>query len=329
MNSGNSKTVLITGGCGFIGCNLVSHLARRGYALRVLDNLSNASSHWGSVLGKGCPRPSVRASVELTIGDIRDEDTVYRVVNGVGAVVHLAAYPGVTESLKAPAETWEVNTGGTLNLLEASRRSDVGCFVFASSNAAVGDQEPPIDETRIPRPLSPYGASKLAGEALCSAYYRSFGLRTLSLRFSNCVGPYSDRKSSVVATFIRKAVAGEPLTIHGSGDQTRDFVHVSDVCRAIDLCLTLRQKDQVGRETPWGEVFQVGTGIETSIRELCSIIAEVSGDNAEVVYEERREGDIQRNYSDISRARRVLGFEPAVTLREGIAELWERRLAGG
>lgn len=308
------KSILITGGCGFIGTNLTRYLADKGYRIRILDNLSTGKKEYLDAL-------NLSEAPELLIEDIRNEEAAEKAVESMDAVVHLAAHTSVVDSLENPKETWDINVVGTLNLLEACRQNGVAKFIFASSNAVVGEQPPPIDESKIPKPSSPYGASKLAVEALCSAYYHSFGLKTISLRFANCYGPYCDHISSVTTRFMRWTKEGKPLIIYGDGNQTRDFVHVDDVCQAIYLSLTIPDS---GLSTPdYGEVFQIASGIETSINELAEMIKEMAGNKPQIIYEAERKGEIRRNYSDITKARRVLGFEPKIKLREGLKELWE------
>jgi len=302
------KTILITGGCGFIGTNLAEYLSGKGYRVRILDNLSSSSQVWT------VNPPPTQQTAELIIGDIRDKDMVNQALKGVDAVVHLAAHTSVVGSLENPEENWDININGTLNLLEACRQNRVDKFIFASSNAAVGEQTPPIDERTIPRPLSPYGASKLAGEALCSAYYHSFGLKTISLRFANCYGPYSDHKSSVIARFMGWAREGKPLIIYGDGNQTRDFIHVVDVCQAIYLSLMTLDF--------YSEVFQIASGVETTINELAEMIEEVTGNKLQIIHQMERKAEIRRNYADVSKARAFLGFQPKVELREGLKRLW-------
>jgi len=334
-----AKTILITGGCGFIGTNLVKYLSNKGYRVRILDNLStpsrkflNQESPVTSPLPSQAVNPEL-SSTDLVVGDIRDCQAVKRAIEGVDAVVHLAAHTSVVESLEKPKEDWDINVNGTLNLLEACRCSGVDRFICASSNAVVGEQDPPIDETKIPRPLSPYGASKLACEALCSTYYHSFGLKTVSLRFSNCYGPYAEHKPSVIAKFIDWARKGEPLVIYGDGNQTRDFVHVDDICQAIHLSLIIAQPPKLSQQTqqtlstqetpPWGEVFQIASGVETSINQLAELIKAMTDSQLSIVHKPKRKGEIERNYSDITKARRLLGFEPRIKLREGLRELWQ------
>lgn len=300
--------VLITGGCGFIGTNLIKYLDGKGYSLRVIDNLSAGNKQYLETL-------SLNETPELITEDIRNKEAVNKAVAGIDAVVHLAAHTSVVESLENPGEAWDINVNGTLNLLEACRRKGVARFIFASSNAVLGEQPPPNDELKIPQPLSPYGASKLAGEALCSTYYHSFGLKTVSLRFANCYGPYSDHKPIVTALFMRQVKKGENLVIYGDGNQTRDFIHADDISQAIYLSLTSRNQT-------CGEVFQIASGIETSINQLVELIGAISDKKLQIVYEPERKGEIRRNYSDISKARAVLGFEPGVRLRKGLHDLW-------
>ena len=302
------QTVLVTGGCGFLGTNLVESLREMGHKVRILDNLSTSCREWQS------GRLPLAASANLVVGDIRYGETVARAMQGADAIVHLAADTSVVGSLENPGESWDINANGTFNLLEACRRYGVARFIFASSNAVVGEQSLPIDETKVPRPVSLYGASKLAGEALCSAYHQSFGLETICLRFANCYGIHSEHKPSVVSKFVREVKERKPLVIYGDGNQTRDFVHAVDICQAIHLSLTISGS--------CGEVFQVASGVETTINELVEMIKEISGSDIQIVHQPERKGEIKRNYSDIGKARATLGFKPEIELREGVKELW-------
>lgn len=299
--------VLITGGCGFVGANLLHYLYEKHCTIRILDNLSTGKKEY-------IDRLSLPESPELIMGDIRNKENVGKAVEGMDAIVHLAAHTNVIESLENPDDSWDINVTGTFNLLEACRKDGIEEFVFASSNAVAGEQTPPINETKLPQPLSPYGASKLAGEALCSAYYHSYGLKTTSLRFSNLYGPFADHKTSVIAKFIELARKEIPFTIYGDGNQTRDFVHVDDICHAIYLSLT--------NQTSHGEVFQIARGKETTINELVEILNKIAGKKIRTIHEPERKGEIRRTYSDISKAREVLGFEPQVELKEGLMQLW-------
>ncbi len=298
------KTYLITGGCGFIGVNLISQLAAAGNRIRVIDDLS---------LGR--KEDIERFDVELQVGDIRDSALMQQLCRGVDVVVHLAAHTRVMDSIADPTLNFAINAAGTLNVLQASRDCGVGKVIFASTGGAIlGEQEPPVHEGLVPRPMSPYGASKLAGEAYCSAFFGSYGLNTVALRFANVYGPHSYRKGSVVAQYFKCLIRGEPLVVYGDGQQTRDFVFVEDLVRAIMLA------DQI--DTP-GEVFQIASGRETSIQELLSVIRQVlPGVKFELQYEPPRKGEILRNYAKIDKARRVLKFEPTIQLSEGLRLTW-------
>ena len=312
------KTILITGGCGFIGTNLVKYLYERRYKVRILDNLSTPSPIWTPDTHLSS-LPPLTQSTELLAGDIRDPEMIKKALEGMDAVVHLAAHASVVESLKKPKENWDVNVNGTLNLLEACRHKGVGKFIFASSNAVLGEQPPPVDESKIPQPLSPYGASKLAGEALCSTYYHAFGLNTISLRFANCYGPHSEHNPSVITRFMDWARQGKPLIVYGDGNQTRDFIHAFDICQAIHLALTTLDSENKTQDLL---LFQIASGVETSVNELADLIRKIDADHQiPVIYEPRRKGEIERNYSDITKAKKLLGFEPKTTLKEGLEAL--------
>src|SRR5262249_18803658 len=206
------------------------------------------------------------------------------------------------------------NVVGTLNYLEACRRHGVRRFVFASSGAPIGNCEPPLHEEMPAHPVSPYGASKLAGEAYCSAYQRSFEVETVALRFGNCYGPFSSHKRSVVAKSIRQALAQEPWEILGGGHQTRDFIYVQDITDAIIRAAAV---EGIG-----GEVVQIATNSETTVLELAARLAKVLANHRVAVAGMRnasaRVGDVMRNYSDTRKARVRLGWVPRVPLEEGL-----------
>lgn len=312
---------LITGGCGFIGRALAAELlAEPSQSVRVLDNLST---------GERADLRAVRAFSELSAssdftdwstplafleGDILDERAVALALTGADVVVHLAANTGVPQSVADPGSDCRINVIGVLNVLEGCREAGIGRFVFASSGAPLGDQTPPIHEEMAPRPASPYGASKLAGEGYCSAYHHCFGIETVVLRFGNVYGEGSDHKGSVVAKFIRAALKGERLEIYGDGSQTRDFIHISDLTRAIRLAT---EAPGIG-----GETFQIATASETTVEELTRKLLEAMRREGlpepEVVHGATRQGDIKRNYSDTSKARDHLGWSAVVPLEEGL-----------
>ena len=294
--------ILVSGGAGFIGSNLARLVAARGDRLRVLDDLSIGRTAYLA----GVPHELVHAS-------LADAGAVRGAVAGVDAVVHLAARAGIPDSVADPLGTLEANVTRTVELLDAARRAGVRRFVFASSNAAAGDHEPPSDETDLPHPLSPYGASKLAGEAYLQAYAATYGMAACILRFSNAYGPYSLHKKSVVAAWLRAALAGQPITIHGDGEQTRDFVFAEDLGRAILAALDAPEADVAG------EVFQAGTGRETTVNALAAAVGRASGRGIEVRHGAVRPGDVVRNVSNVAKAARVLGYRAAVDLDAGLA----------
>jgi len=248
-------------------------------------------------------------------GDIRDVKAVEQVIQGADYIVHLAANTGVEPSMNDPQYDMESNVVGTFNILEAARHlPNPHAIVFASSNAPLGAAELPANEKSPLRPLSPYGASKAAGEAYMSAYAESFDLRTAALRFGNVYGPGSLHKGSVVAKFIRRAVAGQPLEIYGDGTQSRDFIYIDDLVRGIMLAAT----------TPGiaGETFQLSPGSETTVQEITDSLSEAlmaRGYEAPTVnYTEKRKGDMQKNYSDVSKAKNKLGWSTEQDLIEGL-----------
>ncbi|HML96320.1 MAG TPA: GDP-mannose 4,6-dehydratase [Thermodesulfobacteriota bacterium] len=312
----DKKSVLVTGGCGFIGVNLAARLLGTGrFAVTVLDNMSTGSAAdlEAALLEHGLDNPEVT----VVEGDVRDLARCEEACRGMNAVVHLAAQAGVPQSIDDPFGDAGVNVLGTLNMLEAARRAGAGMFVFASSNAPLGAAPPPSREDTAPRPLSPYGAAKLAGEGYCSAYHASYGLQTVVLRFSNAYGPWSLHKSSVVARFIKDGLSTGRLTVYGDGSQTRDLVHADDITRAIELTL------DSGPEETAGGIFQLGTGVETVVLQVAAIVADLVGKGIRIDFAPARPGEASRSFSYIGKARALLGYAPAVTLREGISETLE------
>jgi UDP-glucose 4-epimerase len=319
-----SSLVLITGGAGFIGANLINYLLKKDrYHIRIFDNLSIGRKDYIEQILNSLNLARSKNPVEFIEADIRNTKQVEEAVEGVDTVVHLAAQTSVVDSLKNPEENFEINAKGTLNLLEACRKRGIERFIYASSNAVVGEQAPPIDEKKVPMPLSPYGASKLAGEALCSTYYHSFGIKAVSLRFANVYGPYSEHKTSVVTRFIQRAKEGMPLVIYGDGEQTRDFIHAKDISSAIELTMSyeLSIRSQV-------LIFQIANGMETRIIYLANMIRKLAvasgGEDPNIIFESSRKGEIRKNYSDITKAKDILRFRPKIGLEEGLRDLWER-----
>lgn len=311
---------LITGGCGFLGTALIQRLLQKNEnAIRVLDNLRTGTrrdlslvSHYNELTVHNLSRPPV--GVELVVGDVMDEKLALEVSKCCDIIVHFAANTGVGPSVENPRADMLANVVGTFNYLEAARINKISRFIFASSGAPAGEVEPPIHEEIPPHPVSPYGASKLAGEGYCSAFKRTFGIDTVVLRFGNVYGPGSVHKSSVVAKFIRRALVGDILEIYGDGTQTRDFIYIDDLIDAVMLSATL---PNIG-----GEVFQIATNRETTVSEvaekLVSTMKAAGVTNIKIVNAETRLGDVKRNFSDTSKAKNRLGWQPQINLDEGL-----------
>ena len=314
---------LITGGCGFIGTALVRRLLKQGIGnIRIVDNLSVGSKEDLGMVTKflevdrneifeNLPR-----SVQLIVGDILDEQLAINASKGCDVIVHLAANTGVGPSVIEPRKDMQVNVLGPFNYLWAAKENNVSRFIFASSGAPIGEVSPPIHEELAPHPVSPYGASKLAGEGYCSAFKRTYGLETVALRFGNVYGPGSLHKSSVVAKFIKEAINGGSLIINGDGNQTRDFIYIDDLINAIILA---SESPNIG-----GEVFQIASNSETTVNDLVSLLERILKESnlwrSSIVNAEPRIGDVRRNYSSTEKANNLLGWRPEKSLELGVKE---------
>ena len=296
--------VLVTGGCGFVGTNLIARMnAVGGFDVRVLDNES---------MGKREHLAGLAA--EFVHGDLREPDAVEKAVEGRDGVVHLAADTRVMDSIADPRFNMDNNVLGSMNVLEAMRKSGTRILVNASTGGAiVGEVDPPVHEEMVPRPISPYGASKLAVEGYCSAYMGSYGIRSLSLRFSNVYGPRSFHKGSVVAAFYKRLLDGQDIIVYGDGSQVRDFIFVEDLCDGIIA----------GLRSQASGAIQLGSGTPTTVNDLLDAIRPVVAPRAlNVDYRPARAGEIHATYCDVSKARRELGFEVKTPLSEGLARTW-------
>ena len=315
---------LITGGCGFIGTSLIKTLINENnHNIRVLDNLTTGTR--GDLL-EACTYSEMSVEsvnefngIELVVGDILDEELAVKVTKNADVIIHLAANTGVGPSVENPRADCMANVIGTFNYLEAARINNVPRFVFASSGAPAGEVEPPIHEELPPHPVSPYGASKLAGEGYCSAYHKTFNIQTVMLRFGNVYGPGSLHKSSIVAKFIRQALNKETLEIYGDGAQTRDFIYIDDLISALRLAVTT---EGIG-----GEAFQIASNKETTVGEITEKMVEILNQNGindiDVINGETRLGDVKRNYSDTSKAKNRLGWQPTMNQNEGLKKTVE------
>lgn len=293
----------MTGGLGFIGTNLIPKLIQEFNAeIIVLDNFSNNSEQLDT------------SNLQIIRGDIRDKSLVEDAVGEVNGVIHLAAHTRVMDSIETPIVNFETNVVGTLNLLEAMRKFNVTTLINASTGGAIlGDATPPINEDMVAKPTSPYGASKLAIEGYLHAYGASFGLNAISLRFSNIYGPYCRKKKSVVAAFLEHITERNSVTVYGDGTQTRDFLFVDDLVEGIMLAIKYGSNN----------VFQLGSGRGTSINDLISSLKETTGINFKVEYKPFRNGEIKHTFCDISKAKKLINYNPATDLKTGLNKLWE------
>ena len=292
---------VVTGGAGFIGSHIVDALIERGDEVHVIDNLG---------AGK---QENVNENAALHIEDIGDLERIQNIFEGVDYVFHLAALPRVSFSLEYPAKTHETNVTGAFNVLEAAYRAGVSRVVFSSSSSIYGDQDTmPLVETMQPNPKSPYALHKRIGELYAHMYANVFGLPTVSLRYFNIYGKRQDPEGPyalVTVKFMRQKTNGEALTITGDGEQTRDFTYVGDV---VDANIAASESDQVGS----GEVMNIGAGNNVSINRLAELIG------GETTYVEARY-EPRDTLADTHRAKQVLGWEPKVTIDEGIKDLKE------
>ncbi|WP_018896711.1 SDR family NAD(P)-dependent oxidoreductase [Rhizobium sp. 2MFCol3.1] len=311
----SSKRILVTGGAGFIGSELVAQLARQGHEIIVIDNLSNGKRENLDCLGNG--------NVHLVTDDIRDTDAMQRHMKGASTVYHLACL-GVRHSLYEPFENHDVNATGTLRLLQVARSFEVARFVHVSSSEVYGTASTvPMTEMHPTYPMTVYGAGKLAGECYARAFYRSYGFPTVVVRPFNSFGPRSHHEGDsgeVIPKFMLRAMAGKPLIIHGDGTQTRDFSFVTDTARAI---MQAAEADEAV-----GMTINVGAGKEISINDLALAVKSVVGSNSvQIVHEEPRPGDVLRLCADSSQAADILGFQPTVSLKDGLRHLHQWYLA--
>jgi UDP-glucose 4-epimerase len=297
--------VLITGGAGFIGANLVGHLkATGGYDIVVLDDETLGSRTQLTQFG-----------IEFIKADILDEAALDAALRGVDIVVHLAADSRVIDSLADPARNFRINVMGTFALLQRARAAGIKRFVNASTGGAIlGEAMAPIREDMPARPASPYGASKLAGEGYCSAFRQAYGLPTISLRFSNIYGPYSRHKRNVVAQFFKSILKGEDLIVHGDGSQVRDYLFVGDLVDGIEKAML----------SDVGDTVQLASGRPTTINELIEMIRKTvgSGHPVRVRHEAFRTGEIRTTWCNIDVAR-SMNFDPRTSLEDGLRQTWQ------
>ncbi|HYF13553.1 MAG TPA: NAD-dependent epimerase/dehydratase family protein [Phycisphaerales bacterium] len=316
----SGRAVLVTGGAGFIGGHLVDALMSLGAAVNVIDDLSNSGlDHLAGLIELEPDR------IRFTHASVLDDEALRDAAEGVRTVFHLAALGSVPRSVEAPQRTWSVNATGTVRVLEAARALGAERVVFAASSSAYGDQpELPKVETQPPRPMSPYAASKLAGEHLLATWSRTYGLSTVSLRYFNVFGPRQPADSAyagVVAAFAKALLNGNAPTIYGDGEQTRDMTYVSSAVLG-----TLLAGAAPARLA--GEAINIGTGRRVTVTELAAMMARAcASPHLRASHLPERAGDVKHSLADIGLAKRVLGYEPIGSLEDGIAETveWFRR----
>ena len=293
---------LITGAAGFLGSALAEHLAREGHQVRGLDDLST-----------GDPK-ALSPDVHFTRGDVNDRPKLWTLLQEVDCVYHLAARVSVQESVLYPREYNAVNVGGTVSLMEAMRDVGVRRVIFASSGAVYGDQgEQPLKESATPDPHSPYAVSKVSAEHYIRTIGKLWGMDTVCLRIFNAYGPGQHLPAShppVVPHFLRQALRGGSLVVHGDGEQTRDYVYVDDVVSAMVAASTAPNVN--------GLVINIGSGTETSIRELVKSVGDATGREVDTLFNANTSGGVSRMRADISLAAKKLNYKPSIKLDEGL-----------
>lgn len=306
----NPPLYLVTGGCGFIGSHLVEALCAQGARVRILDDLSTGSRSYLA---------NCRGEPEIRIGDAADPETLAEACRDVHGIFHLAALVSVAASVERPLDNHRINATGTLLVLEAARRAGVRRVIYASTAAVYGnDPTLPKHEDLPPAPASPYAAAKLASEYYLKLYASLYGLQTLSLRFFNVFGPRQDPRSpysGVITRFLDAVRAGRPLTVFGDGRQSRDFVHVRDVVKALLAAMAPSAPSD-------GTVINVATGRATDLLFLIGLLEKLAGRRVQIDFAPPRVGDVRHSLADISRARQLLGYAPSISLEQGLEELW-------
>ncbi|MBI1870332.1 MAG: SDR family oxidoreductase [Chlamydiae bacterium] len=299
---------LVTGGAGFIGSHLSRALLEKGYRVRVFDNFSTGKKE--NLLG-------IENQVEIVKGDLADDQALLQAVRGIDTIFHLGAIPSVPRSLENPRQTHQANVVGTFNLLLAARPYPIKRLVYSSSSSVYGNKAIlPKEESMLPEPLSPYAASKLAGEYDCSVFHSVYGTPTVSLRYFNVFGPRQDPNSlyaAVIPKFITQLLQGKPATIYGDGLQTRDFTYVQDVIRANLLAA------EAGPEI-LGKIYNIAGGKSVSLLELLAEIENTLGFHIPPLFEPSRKGEVRDSLASIERAKSDLKYMPRFSLREGLKE---------
>jgi len=314
MSNLKNKKVLVTGGAGFIGCNLVRRFIKEKAQVRVFDNFST---------GKRQNLSDVYDAIELVEGDLRDFALVLEATQNIDIIFHEAALPSVIRSVKAPNTTNDVNITGTLNLLEAARVNNVRRVVYASSSSIYGDSLVlPKKEDMTPDPLSPYAVSKITGEHYMKVFHRLYGIETVILRYFNVYGPFQDptsEYSGVIAKFITAFLNNRPITVHGDGEQSRDFTYVDDVVEANILAVDADVS---------GDVFNVACGTRNTLNQMIEILKSIfNKEEYKITYTEARPGDVKHSQAEVSKIKEKLNFKAVTSFEKGLRKTadWYRK----
>jgi UDP-glucose 4-epimerase len=309
------RTVLVTGGAGFIGSNLVHALLERGDRVRVLDNFSTGNRDNLAEL----------ADVEVIEGDLRSYERVHAAVRGSELVFHQGALPSVPRSVQDPLTTTAVNVEGTLNVLLAARDEGVSRIVNASSSSVYGNSGTlPRTEDQAPDPISPYAVAKLAAERFCTSFSRVYGIETVSLRYFNVFGPRQDPNSqyaAVVPRFIRLIAEGRSVTVHGDGEQSRDFTFIDNV---VEANLLAGDASDVS-----GMILNIATGRSETVNRATDLIASLLGRPVERSFDPAQPADVRESLADITLARKLLGYEPRISFADGLQRTIDALIGGG
>ena len=310
---------LVTGGAGFIGCNLARYILDKGHDVVVLDNFAT---------GKRENLTEIAEKIELIEGDIRDRETVDRAIDGCAAIFHQAALGSVPRSMDDPVTSHDVNVNGTVTVLEAARAAGIKRVVFAASSSAYGERaESPKHEGMAPMPISPYAANKVSCEAYMQAYAAGYGMETVCLRYFNVFGPHQDPQgayAAVIPVFVSCLLAGKGPVVFGDGEQSRDFCYIENVCNANWLAA------HAPADACSGKVMNIACNARTSLNEILDLLKGLLGSSVEAIYQDERPGDVKHSLADVSLAREAIGYEPKIFFEEGLRNAidWYRENLG-
>jgi len=298
---------LVTGGAGFIGCNIARYVLDKGHDVVVLDDCST---------GKRENIEEILDSIDFIEGDIRDRATMDKAVSGCAAIFHEAARPSVPRSVEDPVTSHDVNVNGTMTLLESARAAGVKRVVFAGSSSAYGNQpDSPKHEAMVPMPISPYASSKVCGEAYLRAYAAVYGMETLTLRYFNVFGPYQDPAgayAAVIPAWVSRLLKGERPIVYGDGEQSRDFCYIANVCQANWLAATAPP------QACDGSVVNIACNRATTLNQILVKLKDLLGTDIDAEYTDPRAGDVKDSLADIARAKETIGYEPEIFFNEGL-----------